>query len=292
MPVHIRVKTRVACFVHARHAVQADAAGVGENQPVPDNQNALLSIGNPAVIGADHLCSLWNQHETASRGVIYIFSHARARLSWKIGIQPAFERGGNDPAGLDLERRHRVLLFGSTLFERRNCSLCSCWLGSVSCNTEAASNGKAGFWAARAACAAASSAAAIRSDCARLNGFRSEDSRRASTFEADAPLCPARISKAARIALCWRWSSFRRARLRLPGGFSNSMPGGSGAIRGCFCGGSLDEAVEEGAFCAAGSPPKDACPNIFSNAGLAGATVFPAERSEPPGRFESTECAF
>src|SRR5260364_238721 len=254
MPVHIRVKTRVACFVHARHAVQADAAGVGENQPVPDNQNALLSIGNPAVIGADHLCSLWNQHETASRGVIYIF--------------------------------------GSTLFERRNCSLCSCWLGSVSCNTEAASNGKAGFWAARAACAAASRAAAIRSDCARLNGFRSEDSRRASTFEADAPLCPARISKAARIALCWRWSSFRRARLRLPGGFSNSMPGGSGAIRGCFCGGSLDEAVEEGAFCAAGSPPKDACPNIFSNAGLAGATVFPAERSEPPGQFESTECAF
>src|SRR5260363_404449 len=112
---YIRVKTRVACFVHARHAVQADAAGVGENQQVPDNQNALLSIGNPAVIGADHLRSLWNQHETASRGVIYIFSHARARLSWKIGIQPAFERGGNDPAGLDLERRHRVLLFGAQI---------------------------------------------------------------------------------------------------------------------------------------------------------------------------------
>src|SRR5260363_128077 len=275
MPVHIRVKTRVACFVHARHAVQADAAGVGENQPVPDNQNALLSIGNPAVIGADHLvpCGISTRRPVA---VSYTFSVTRAHVCpGRSEFSPHSSAAGmTQPA---------LISNGDT-----GC----CLLGAVSCNTEAASNGKAGFWAARAACAAASSAAAIRSDCARLNGFRSEDSRRASTFEADAPLCPARISKAARIALCWRWSSFRRARLRLPGGFSNSMPGGSGAIRGCFCGGSLDEAVEEGAFCAAGSPPKDACPNIFSNAGLAGATVFPAERSEPPGRFESTECAF
>src|SRR5260363_23795 len=185
MPVHIRVKTRVACFVHARHAVQADAAGVGENQPVPDNQNALLSIGNPAVIGADHLvpCGISTRRPVA---VSYTFSVTRAHVcpgrsefsphSSAAGMtQPALISNGDTACCLLALR----LIFGSTLFERRNCSLCSCWLGSVSCNTEAASNGNAGFWAARAACAAASSAPALRSDCARLNGFRSEDSRRA-----------------------------------------------------------------------------------------------------------------
>ena len=85
-PVVINVifQPGIAGSVRTGLALQHDGAAIGQNQAVPDEQDAALPELHTGVILADDARSLRNQQQRAGRAVIDIFRDLRGDLAGKV----------------------------------------------------------------------------------------------------------------------------------------------------------------------------------------------------------------
>ena len=108
MVVDLVLEAGKALRVGAGLALQHDRAAVRHDQPRPDQEHAILSERNLAVVGADQLRALRDEEILAGRAVIDVLGHLGGDLARQIGTNAGDERRRNDSARLHDVPRCRV----------------------------------------------------------------------------------------------------------------------------------------------------------------------------------------
>ncbi len=65
--VHILPEACPSLCVLSRHAFKVNRGGIRENQPVPNDSDAVLRVGDLRIVGTDQARSLWDQKVVAGR---------------------------------------------------------------------------------------------------------------------------------------------------------------------------------------------------------------------------------
>jgi len=93
--------------IRAGLALQYDGAAIGEDQPVPDQQDAALAEADAIVVLAQQPGPLRDDQDSAGRAVIDVLGDLGGDLPRQVGADARDQRGGDDGARLQHIRRCR-----------------------------------------------------------------------------------------------------------------------------------------------------------------------------------------
>src|SRR5690606_10593939 len=98
--IHAILKPGVTGSVRTRQALQDDGAAAGQDQAIPDQQDAALAEGHTVIILADDARSLRDQQQAAGRAVIDVLGHLGRDLAGQIGTDAGDKRRRDHRPGL------------------------------------------------------------------------------------------------------------------------------------------------------------------------------------------------
>jgi hypothetical protein len=107
--VHAILEPSIACLVGAGHSFQHDGSIVGQDEAVPDQQDAPLAEADAAVVGADQARTLRDEQMPARRAVEDVCRDLGSDLARQVRAEPGEQRRGDDAAGPDDEGARRRL---------------------------------------------------------------------------------------------------------------------------------------------------------------------------------------
>ena len=87
MIVHIVPQPCPSLCVLSRHAFEVDRGAIRENQPVPNDSDAVLRVGDLRIVGTDQARSLWDQKVVAGRCIVNILPDEGADLTGQVGVE-------------------------------------------------------------------------------------------------------------------------------------------------------------------------------------------------------------
>ena len=103
MVVHFVGEAGVAALIGSRHLREIHARGVREDEPLPCDLDALLTISGGVLVYADEAAALRDEQVFSGGAVEDVLTDLGEDRSRQVRVDPADENGGNHAS-----RHHRV----------------------------------------------------------------------------------------------------------------------------------------------------------------------------------------